>query len=331
MKRGYLEILFFCAFFKAGCIVGQNLVPNPSFEDTIECPTCITANNCVAVSTKYWFNPSTQTNASPDYFHACWWQKNLDPNGIGIPFNFPGYQIAHSGDAYIGLISFETINFREYIETQLTKPLEAGKKYNISLFASASNDLALYVVRTLGVHFSKAKITSTNELNLPVTPQVLLAKDDGLHLTDTLNWMKISGSFVANGGEEYITIGNFENDANSDTMHFFGNSYISYYFLDDVSVIKEPENNIFIPNVFSPNGDGKNDILFVLGNNLKSMVFTVFNRWGEKVFESQDINKGWDGTYNNDRFSTDVFYYYLTGTYTDDKPFVQRGNVTLMR
>lgn len=88
---------------------------------------------------------------------------------------------------------------------------------------------------------------------------------------------------------------------------------------------------LFVPSAFSPNGDSKNDILFVRADCYKTFVFRVFDRWGEKVFETQDPSVGWDGKFNGKLFSTAVFVYHLHVITLDDKEVDKRGNVTLMR
>lgn len=89
--------------------------------------------------------------------------------------------------------------------------------------------------------------------------------------------------------------------------------------------------SVFVPNVFSPNGDGSNDVLRVRGKGIEDMQFIIFNRWGEKVFETMDVSTGWDGTYNGEPMNLSVFVYVLKGKYKDGKLFDVKGNVTLMR
>lgn len=89
--------------------------------------------------------------------------------------------------------------------------------------------------------------------------------------------------------------------------------------------------SVFVPNVFSPNGDGFNDVLRVRGKGIEELQFIIFNRWGEKVFETSDVNSGWDGTHNGEPMNLSVFVYVLKGKYKDGKFFDVKGNVTLMR
>ena len=100
---------------------------------------------------------------------------------------------------------------------------------------------------------------------------------------------------------------------------------------DTMTVFIDASHSLFIPNIFSPNGDGNNDVLFVRGKGIELVLFTLYNRWGDLIFESNDINTGWDGTYKSQQVNSGVFVYYVTGTYTDDIPFDMKGNVSLVR
>jgi len=86
-----------------------------------------------------------------------------------------------------------------------------------------------------------------------------------------------------------------------------------------------------IPTAFSPNGDGKNDILFVRGAAVQTMDVKIFNRWGEKVFETTDMNKGWDGTFNGQAQPVDAYAFILNVTFIDGTTFEKKGNITLLR
>ncbi|NTW33992.1 MAG: hypothetical protein HGB12_15475, partial [Bacteroidetes bacterium] len=65
--------------------------------------------------------------------------------------------------------------------------------------------------------------------------------------------------------------------------------------------------------------------------NITEMDFCIYNRWGERVFESRDVNKGWDGRYKNELCHTGVFVYWLRATLADGREVVKKGNVTLVR
>jgi len=107
---------------------------------------------------------------------------------------------------------------------------------------------------------------------------------------------------------------------------------------DSVLVKVQADLNVWIPNAFTPNGDGQNETLKVFGNlsYLKSIDFKIFNRWGEKVFEALDIataTQGWDGTYFGKLQDSGVFTYTIRAFYVADiAPRVtEKGSITLIR
>lgn len=88
---------------------------------------------------------------------------------------------------------------------------------------------------------------------------------------------------------------------------------------------------IFVPNAFSPNFDDENDILCVYSNCMESMTFAVYDRWGEKVFESHSLNICWDGTYREKPMNSGIYVYKLEGVLITGTKVSQSGNVTLVR
>ena len=91
------------------------------------------------------------------------------------------------------------------------------------------------------------------------------------------------------------------------------------------------EPDIFVPNAFTPNGDGSNDLLFVRGRFITELDFQVFDRWGEKVFETSDQNVGWDGTFRGKPVDPAMFVYHLTVRCEDGQRYFKKGNVTVIR
>lgn len=88
---------------------------------------------------------------------------------------------------------------------------------------------------------------------------------------------------------------------------------------------------IFVPNAFSPNGDGQNEQLFVRGQNLEEVTFKIFDRWGELVFETQDQLIGWDGTFKGKPVDPDVYVYHLQVICFDGQENLIKGNVTVLK
>jgi gliding motility-associated-like protein len=87
---------------------------------------------------------------------------------------------------------------------------------------------------------------------------------------------------------------------------------------------------LFVPNAFSPNADGENDMLFVMGNCIRDLNFAIFDRWGEKVFETSDPLTGWDGSFRGKALDTSVLVYYLSAT-VDGVEVKKHGNITLVK
>lgn len=90
-------------------------------------------------------------------------------------------------------------------------------------------------------------------------------------------------------------------------------------------------NNIFVPNLFSPNGDGMNDIMYVYGTSIAQLEFRIYNQWGQLVFTSKDQRQGWDGTMSGQRQPVGVYVYIVKATMQDGTVVTKKGNVTLMR
>jgi gliding motility-associated-like protein len=105
----------------------------------------------------------------------------------------------------------------------------------------------------------------------------------------------------------------------SDTANIFVLDYLC----------KEPE--IYIPNAFSPNGDGMNEVLYVYGGQIKELLLRIYDRWGEKVFETTKPGTGWDGTYKGKNVMPGVFVYYLEAVCYDNERFFKKGNITVIR
>jgi gliding motility-associated-like protein len=107
---------------------------------------------------------------------------------------------------------------------------------------------------------------------------------------------------------------------------------------DQITISVEKGREVYIPNVFTPNGDGPNDYFMVYAGKEVAKVheFKIFNRWGEQVFARQDFdpkeentNDGWDGTFDNKRMNPAVFVYYVDIEFIDGRREILKGDVAL--
>ena len=116
--------------------------------------------------------------------------------------------------------------------------------------------------------------------------------------------------------------------------------YVQEHF-DTVTVeVIDCENPVFVPNIFSPNNDGQNDVLHVRSSYVQELTaFRIYNRWGEEVFSCRTSTPlsvasnecGWDGTYRGEPAPQAVYTYYVEAVLLNGEPVVKRGNVTLVR
>lgn len=277
---------------------------------------------------KYWFIP---TEGTPDYMNIC-----ANPNyNIGIPLNLGGYQYPFDGNGYAGfnLLYVDFYNdkpeYREYIQTKLNYPLENGQEYYLRFYVNKSNVYGLAIDR-IGAYFSSYPISKNDAEVLSVVPQV--SNPRHRIIVDTINWTEISGTFIATGGEQYITIGNFYSLEETDTLIFnpdWPDDY-AYYYIDGISLIKV-ESKIQVPNVFTPNGDGFNDYFVIDSKSIIEYQLYIYNRWGKLVFEGYNNNAFWDGTYNNMDCPEGTYYYIITLETSSGEKIEAKSSLFLLR
>jgi hypothetical protein len=184
----------------------QNLVPNPSFEDTVYCPFGLNQFDAC----KDWMNFGN----SPDYFNAC------ASNGLNVPNAGFGFQFAHSGNGMAGIVIYRNPNspngpnYREFIGSKLSSNLIIGSKYYFSFFANFSYDLNTAIAANkIGLKFSTSPYDSC--CPPPINNFSVIYSDSVLK--DSILWVRVSGSFVADSSYSHVIIGNFFTDQNTDT------------------------------------------------------------------------------------------------------------------
>ncbi len=101
--------------------------------------------------------------------------------------------------------------------------------------------------------------------------------------------------------------------------------------VDSLLIIVSEDFKIEVPDIFSPNGDGHNDILYVSANAVSWITLSIFDRWGELVFKSDNIDVGWDGIYNNMPMNPATFLYYLKAGFPNGKTITKQGSIALIR
>ena len=205
-------------------LTGQNLVPNPSFETYTSCPATFGLGGPLQAVP---WQPAG--DGTPDYFNVC-----ANPGDVGIPSNYFGIQHAHSGVAYAGgYFRYNGFEYREYLQAPLPEPLEAGVSYFLSFYVSLA-DMTCGIT-PIGALFTAEPPIGTGFHALNYTPQV---ESNMGFISDDINWVQISGCFEAIGGEMYITIGNFNEDAESPLDPDCDGQAVAYYYVDDVTLVE---------------------------------------------------------------------------------------------
>jgi hypothetical protein len=218
-------LLIYCLFL-SHFSNSQNLLSNSSFEDTTSHGGACFGTIDWVIS---WFNPTAST---PDLY--CY--NSTSANCIISSINNPnGYQLPRTGNSYAGIYTYAGPT-RDYLATQLVEPLSLGCIYLIEFYISRANTYGLATDK-IGCAFSPDTIgfNSTSGF-LSLTPAI--ETPPGVLITDTQNWIHVTGVYTAIGNEQYFLIGNFHDDLNTyvDTANI-ALYYSAYYYVDDVKIL----------------------------------------------------------------------------------------------
>ena len=275
-------------------------MPNFGFEQYSSCPTTGDQVEFCTGWGKY-----SASSTTPDYYNAC-----APSNEMNVPNSFFVYQLDHRNcSAYMGLATWsQTItNEREQIGIQLAQPLVIGQKYYLSFYTvmGGFNDNSDCPSNNIGLRLS----------TLPYSASSPAPIDNFSHLrsvsiiSDTANWVRISGSIVADSAYSYLILGNFYDDANTDTITLNCgiciNNY-SYYLIDDVCVSTDSllcnggidilpctvsiEENSF-ENQISIYPNPANDFINITNaTQLSPLTISIYNTIGQILYTQQNSN-----------------------------------------
>ncbi len=175
-----------------------------------------------------------------------------------------------------------------------------------------------------------ASVVVLSTANIDAGPDVHIMEGGSTVLTATggvfFNWSPTTGLSCSTCGTTTATPAQTTTyivtaiDANG----CFGSDTVTVY-------VNKACGTVFVPTAFSPNDDGQNDLFCVYGDCIVSMSFQLFNRWGEKVFETTDPSICWDGKYKGKPSNPGVFYYHFSAITSDGETVIQKGNVSLVK
>ena len=212
----------------------QNLVPNPSFELYENCPPYPGQIH----ESVGWDSPNNNTT---DYFHVC----APEEGGASVPRNLLGFQMPASGNAYAGIRTWiPTINgnpvYREYLSIQLLQPLLEGHRYAVNMMVSLA-ETSSHTSDNLGIYLSPQPFKNLRLYS--VSPQI--SNPNGQWIKETRKWISVRGDLIADGGEEYLIIGNFETDEAMNRQIIAPNDEPKvYFYIDDLILISCPDKDL---------------------------------------------------------------------------------------
>ncbi len=312
MKKTFQIISLFVVVLntQSSFVKAQNLVPNPSFEDYSICPDNISGIGDDQISRALGWSTYSETS---DYFHSCGQIWN-----VGVPNNQPGYQFAHTGNAYAGLVTWDTLdqNYREALGRQLSSSLFIGQKYYVSFFVNLGGKQgACKATNKIGAKFSTVPYSYSNPI--PINNMAHIYSDS--IISDTINWTFIFKSFIADSTYQYIAIGNFFDSTNTNILTTCTFPFSGYYFVDDICVSTD---SVFAWTNGMQNTSSNNNISVYLNPFLDECIITftdiqneilidIFSVDGKKLKELAFYNTS-DIRISNENFSSGIYLLKIT-------------------
>jgi outer membrane protein OmpA-like peptidoglycan-associated protein len=229
LTLGLALISLFSTFVSAQ--QGENLVPNGSFENTDGKAKKLSMIDCALG----WTSP---TGARADLFVPGKVQE------INVPENIYGKEEARDGNNYAGIVAFSYGNKipRTYLTAKLALPLKKGMKYCVKFYVSLA-EASKYASNNIGVNFAKKPFSTGEKSTIKDVTHVLSPENDAKRINQTYAWYQICNVYEAEGGEKFITIGNFfpddktKSENNKKPKDMKSDQIIAaYYYLDHVSV-----------------------------------------------------------------------------------------------
>lgn len=294
-------------------------------------------------------NPSSDGQASPDYFHI------LGNASCDLPETPYAMLQPKEGQAVMGIEVSGTNEaiLREYLTIVLDQPLHAGKNYEFKISWSngkltpiSNSGLA---INGMGFLFTEQMPVQTSALPIVNEPQFTFSRPI---FSET--WVESKIQFRADVAAKYITIGLFgSNGGRALKTAARSGQKVAYYFFDDARIDPLPDSldftepkifdgminpieavgkdEVFVPNSFSPNEDGLNDVFLSNSYEIDGWNLTVFNRWGSQVFQSKSALEGWDGKFNGKSVEMGSYYWTLIYKNESGRRSERQGFVNVLR
>ena len=268
---------------------------------------------------------------------------------VGNAPNPPANVTAASAQICAGASTVLTVNnpdpaltYRWYTTATTGTSLHTGTTYTTTALAATTT---YYVEAVSGTCVSATRTAVTVNVIAPLPAPVVTA--GSITTTSiTFNWDAIAGatsySISIDGGAtwtpttapSYLVAGLKQGQSVTIIVRATGASTCETSANSNAvtATTNEPfKDELYIPNTFTPNNDGRNDFFLAYGNNVAKFRMRVYNQWGEFIYESQNLIQGWDGTYRGRQQPTGVYVYYIDVTFNNGVTKIFKGTVTLLR
>jgi gliding motility-associated-like protein len=295
---GEVHTISLTTWNKWGCPSGSGSVTieePPLFEPeyTVEMSTCKNSNGSVTLSTAIPGSPNAYQFTWLDDSTNTLFHGNLGPD---VSYGVIVHGESISPDATPGTICHDTI----------------------SIFVGDTGDVTARFDTVSFVQMQSAPIQlqlTNTSINGWKYSWRIYDEDENLVMTSTAEHPLLT--FTEEGCYEILLIAT-SRDTCKDTTDY------RYFCVDATSLLE-------VPNVFTPNGDGNNDVFQVHSESLVEFHAVIYNRWGKKLYEWDDAAGGWDGKIGGSDASPGVYYYIVTGTGKKDEAYEEKGSFYLMR
>ncbi|RYZ98599.1 MAG: gliding motility-associated C-terminal domain-containing protein [Sphingobacteriaceae bacterium] len=237
------------------------------------------------------------------------------------------------------------LNYRWYASSSGGTMLAEGSSFTTPTITTTTTYYVESVSKTGGCSSINRTSITVNVLPVLVAPTVIVGSVTTNSVTFT--WNAINGASgyevstnngvnwsVSNGGTSHTILGLQPGESVTIIVRAMGASSCQTSANSNAvtATTNDPfKDELYIPNTFTPNNDGRNDFFLAYGNNVAKFRMRVYNQWGEFVFESQNILQGWDGTYRGRQQPTGVYVYYVDATFNSGAVKTFKGTVTLLR
>ncbi|MGZ5244986.1 MAG: hypothetical protein ACXWW0_13580, partial [Bacteroidia bacterium] len=230
--QGRLIVVLFLLLPGFSGLLAQNLVPNPGFEDfkTLPCSWNISVDAFPEYVSSWYVPSGTSTDIHSTLVDENCWANPSNPNSTEDCK--PGVQLPRTGNVMAGLYTVvNTHLWHEYLQIKLSMPLIPGQRYCIQMYVSPA-DHATNTSNNIGMFFSPDPVSGKE--SIIAQPQINSEET----ITDTEGWTLISGSYIAETAAEYLTIGNFFTDEETQQTPIIngpGCTDGAYFYIDDIS------------------------------------------------------------------------------------------------